>query len=68
MDRISKSQPHARRGQYDANYGNFQTDLYEQIRREALARMSDKIVGLWQTNRTDSCLRLNSIQAKKSSM
>jgi ubiquinone/menaquinone biosynthesis C-methylase UbiE len=35
MDRISKSQPHPRRGQYDANYGNFQTDLYEQIRREA---------------------------------
>jgi ubiquinone/menaquinone biosynthesis C-methylase UbiE len=28
----SKSQP---RGQYDANYGNFQTELYEQIRREA---------------------------------
>src|ERR1700688_4874104 len=23
------------KGQYDANYGNFQTELYEQIRREA---------------------------------
>jgi 2-polyprenyl-3-methyl-5-hydroxy-6-metoxy-1,4-benzoquinol methylase len=35
MDRTSKFKSHAGRGQYDANYENFQTELYEQIRREA---------------------------------
>jgi ubiquinone/menaquinone biosynthesis C-methylase UbiE len=33
MDRTSESK--LRRGQYDATYGNFQAELYEQIRREA---------------------------------
>jgi 2-polyprenyl-3-methyl-5-hydroxy-6-metoxy-1,4-benzoquinol methylase len=35
MDQTSKSKSHAGHGQYDANYGNFRTELYEQIRREA---------------------------------
>ncbi len=35
MDQTSQSKLHAGRGHYDANYGNFQTELYEQIRREA---------------------------------
>ena len=35
MDQISKSKLHVGRSHYDANYGNFQTALYEQIRREA---------------------------------
>jgi 2-polyprenyl-3-methyl-5-hydroxy-6-metoxy-1,4-benzoquinol methylase len=32
---ISNAAPRTGRGQYDTNYGNFQTELYEQIRREA---------------------------------
>ena len=39
-------------GHYNANYGNFQTELYAQIRREALARILDKTVGSPQTSRT----------------
>src|SRR6266852_4224973 len=35
MNQTSESKLHAGRGHYDANYGNFQTELYEQIRREA---------------------------------
>jgi 2-polyprenyl-3-methyl-5-hydroxy-6-metoxy-1,4-benzoquinol methylase len=35
MDQTSESRLGQTPGQYDANYGNFQTDLYEQIRREA---------------------------------
>src|SRR5271157_496154 len=35
MHRTSESKLSVRQGQYDANYNNFQTDLYEQIRREA---------------------------------
>jgi ubiquinone/menaquinone biosynthesis C-methylase UbiE len=35
MDQPWKLKSDAGRGQYDANYGNFQTQLYEQIRREA---------------------------------
>src|SRR6516164_7450175 len=35
MDQISKSKLHVGRSHYDVNYGNFQTALYEQIRREA---------------------------------
>ena len=35
MTKISKSKPHAGHTHYDANYGNFQATLYEQIRREA---------------------------------
>jgi ubiquinone/menaquinone biosynthesis C-methylase UbiE len=35
MDQPSESRLPARVGHYDANYGNFQTALYEQIRREA---------------------------------
>jgi len=35
MDQISKSKLHVGRSHYDANYGNFQTAPYEQIRREA---------------------------------
>ncbi len=35
MDRTSKFKSHAGRGQYDDAYKNFQTELYEQIRREA---------------------------------
>jgi ubiquinone/menaquinone biosynthesis C-methylase UbiE len=35
MDQIPESKSEARHGHYDANYGNFQTELYEQIRREA---------------------------------
>jgi 2-polyprenyl-3-methyl-5-hydroxy-6-metoxy-1,4-benzoquinol methylase len=35
MDRSLKSQAPAVVGHYDANYGNFQMDLYAQIRREA---------------------------------
>src|ERR1700736_5385876 len=32
---MNKSTPPPLHGHYDANYGNFQTELYEQIRREA---------------------------------
>jgi hypothetical protein len=39
---------------HDANYGNFQTELYAAIRREALARTLDKTVGSHRTNRTNS--------------
>ena len=35
MDHASKANSAAGPGQYDANYGNFQAELYEQIRREA---------------------------------
>jgi 2-polyprenyl-3-methyl-5-hydroxy-6-metoxy-1,4-benzoquinol methylase len=35
MDRTSKVKSHAGRGRYDDTYKNFQTELYEQIRREA---------------------------------
>jgi len=35
MDQTSHSKSPAGHGQYDAAYGNFQTQLYEQIRREA---------------------------------
>ena len=35
MDQISKSKLHVGRSHYDVNYGNFQTALYEEIRREA---------------------------------
>ena len=35
MNEISKSKLHVGRSHYDANDGNFQTALYEQIRREA---------------------------------
>ncbi len=35
MDRTPKFKSDAGRGQYDAAYENFQTKLYEQIRREA---------------------------------
>ena len=35
MDRISKFKLHVGRSHYDANYGNFQSALYEEIRREA---------------------------------
>jgi SAM-dependent methyltransferase len=34
MNHPSESKPRGRHGQYDAYYGNFGTDLYEQIRRE----------------------------------
>jgi hypothetical protein len=32
---MDKSEPRPSVRQYDANYGNFQTELYAQIRREA---------------------------------
>ena len=32
-------------GHYDANYGNFETELYAEIRRELLARISGRAVG-----------------------
>ena len=35
MDQTSKPDLPVGRGQYDANYGNFQVELYEQIRRDA---------------------------------
>ncbi len=35
MAHVSKSKPHTRHTYYDANYRNFQTDVYEEIRREA---------------------------------
>jgi 2-polyprenyl-3-methyl-5-hydroxy-6-metoxy-1,4-benzoquinol methylase len=35
MDSSSQPKSNTGRGQYDANYGNFQTELYQQIRREA---------------------------------
>jgi 2-polyprenyl-3-methyl-5-hydroxy-6-metoxy-1,4-benzoquinol methylase len=35
MDQTSESKLHVGRSHYDANYGNFHTELYEQIRREA---------------------------------
>jgi 2-polyprenyl-3-methyl-5-hydroxy-6-metoxy-1,4-benzoquinol methylase len=35
MGQTSESKLSLSHGQYDANYGNFQTELYEQIRREA---------------------------------
>lgn len=35
MDQISRSKVHVARSHYDANYGSFQTALYEEIRREA---------------------------------
>jgi 2-polyprenyl-3-methyl-5-hydroxy-6-metoxy-1,4-benzoquinol methylase len=35
MGQTSESKLSLNQGQYDANYGNFQTELYEQIRREA---------------------------------
>jgi ubiquinone/menaquinone biosynthesis C-methylase UbiE len=35
MDPISESKLHVCSGQYDANYGNFRMELYEQIRLEA---------------------------------
>ena len=36
MDHPSESKLRVARGHYDASYGNFQTELYEQIRREAV--------------------------------
>jgi hypothetical protein len=38
VDQPSKSKPRVTRGHYDANYNNFQTKLYEQVRRMPLAR------------------------------
>ena len=35
MDQTSRTRRPLERGHYDANYGNFQTKLYEEIRREA---------------------------------
>jgi 2-polyprenyl-3-methyl-5-hydroxy-6-metoxy-1,4-benzoquinol methylase len=35
MEELPASKPVSREGQYDANYGNFQSKLYEEIRREA---------------------------------
>lgn len=35
MDQAYKPKLNAQRGHYDANYGNFQTKLYEQVRRDA---------------------------------
>ena len=35
MGETAEAAPTARSGQYDAAYGNFETDLYERIRREA---------------------------------
>lgn len=35
MNESVKSKPHPVMGHYDANYGNFQSELYEQIRRDA---------------------------------
>lgn len=35
MKRASQSKARVGRGQYDAHYGNFQMELYEEIRREA---------------------------------
>jgi ubiquinone/menaquinone biosynthesis C-methylase UbiE len=35
MDQTSESKSHVGRSHYDANYGHFQMELYEQIRREA---------------------------------
>ena len=35
MDQTSKAKVHVERGHYDLNYCNFQTELYEQIRRDA---------------------------------
>ena len=35
MDQISKSKLHVGRSHYDVSYGNFQTALYEEIRRDA---------------------------------
>src|ERR1700736_5199802 len=35
MDQTSKPDLSAGRGQYDVNYGNFQVELYQQIRRDA---------------------------------
>jgi 2-polyprenyl-3-methyl-5-hydroxy-6-metoxy-1,4-benzoquinol methylase len=35
VDPTSKNKDQTARGQYDANYGNFRTALYEEIRREA---------------------------------
>jgi ubiquinone/menaquinone biosynthesis C-methylase UbiE len=35
VDQSSKSNPRAGRSHYDANYGNFQTKLYEQVRSDA---------------------------------
>jgi cyclopropane fatty-acyl-phospholipid synthase-like methyltransferase len=37
MDRISKFKLYVGHSHYDANYGNFQTALYEEIRREAFS-------------------------------
>ena len=56
MDRTSKFKSHAGRGQYDANYENFQTELYEQIRREAFAE--DIGQNSWHTaDEQERCLR-----------
>ncbi len=35
MDEASKTKLNVRRSHYDANYSNFQTSLYEQVRRDA---------------------------------
>lgn len=35
MDQKSESKLHFSQGHYDTSYGNFQTEIYEQIRREA---------------------------------
>jgi 2-polyprenyl-3-methyl-5-hydroxy-6-metoxy-1,4-benzoquinol methylase len=35
LDQSPKSKPRVTRGHYDVNYNNFQTKLYEQVRREA---------------------------------
>jgi len=35
VDQSSQSKPRVTRGHYDANYNNFQTKLYEQLRRDA---------------------------------
>ena len=38
MSRSAKSKPKAVPSYYDANYGNFQTELYAEIRREAFGQ------------------------------
>ena len=56
MDRTSKFKSHAGRGQYDDAYKNFQTELYEQIRREAFG--GDIGQNSWHTaDEQDSFLR-----------
>jgi hypothetical protein len=68
MDQTSESKSHVGRSHYDANYGNFQTELYEQIRREAFGE--DIGQNSWLTaNEQDKFLSwLNLFPAKPCSM